>query len=267
MILHTPLGAVGIDESGTGVPVLLLHGFPLDCSLWDPQRASPAPGFRYLAPDLPGFGGSVQQSEPSLDAWADWTASLLDTLAIDRAVVGGFSMGGYLAMAFWRRHPHRVRALVLADTRAGADSEEARAKRREMQGLALAEGAGAVAGKMLPGLVGKSSHAGRPEVVAALDAMIRRASPGAIVDALQALMDRDDSTATLATITAPTLIVCGDEDTLTPPAESRSMAAAIPGSRLAIIPGAGHASNFEAPEVFNRLLSDFLAATLPSAQT
>ena len=267
MIVHTALGAVGLEESGRGVPVVWLHGFQHDRTVWAPQLASPAPGFRYLAPDLPGFGESVQLADPSLDAWADWIATLLDTLAIDRAVIAGLSMGGYLAFAFWRRHPRRVLGLVLADTRPGPDSEEARGKRREMQSLVLAEGPGAIADRMIAGMVGKTSHAERPAAVATIDAVMRRASVGGITDGLQALMDRDDSTATLATITVPTLVLCGEEDALTPVAESRAMSAAITGSRLALIAGAGHVSNIESPEVFNALLSDFLAATIRTDKT
>lgn len=267
MIIHTPLGAVGLAESGSGVPVVLLHGFPHDRALWAPQLAYPASGFRYIALDLPGFGDSVQLAEANLDAWADWLAAVLDTMKIDRAVIGGLSMGGYLAFAFWRRHPGRVSALILADTRAGADSEEARAKRREMQSLVLAEGSGAVAEKMIGGMVGKSTREKRADVVAILDAMMRRASVGGITDALQALMDRDDSTETQGTITVPTLVMCGEDDTLTPVAESRAMVDAIPGSRLGLIPSAGHVSNIEAPAVFNGLLSDFLAATIRRGQS
>lgn len=260
-------GRIGVDESGDGAPVLLLHGFPHDRSLWAPQLRAPAPGHRYIAPDLPGFGESEPLARPHLDAWADWLAAFLDARGIHRAVVGGLSMGGYLTLAFWRRHPARVRALLLADTRAGADSEEARTKRREMQALARTEGAGAVSERMLTGMVGRTTRETRPDLVAQLDAMMRRAGVRGISDALQALMDRDDSTATLPTITVPTLVVCGEEDVLTPVAESRALHAAIAGSRLALIPGAGHASNFEAPEVFNRLLSDFLAATLRAGPT
>ncbi|MCE9601323.1 MAG: alpha/beta hydrolase [Gemmatimonadetes bacterium] len=267
MIVHTALGAVGLDESGRGVPVLWLHGFPHDRSVWAPQLASPAPGFRYLAPDLPGFGESVQLPDPSLDAWADWIATLLDTLAIDRAVIAGLSMGGYLALAFWRRHPGRVLALVLADTRAGADSEETRSKRRERQGLVRAEGPGVIADLMIPGMVGQTTRAERPAVVATIHAVMQRASVAGIVDGLQALMDRDDSTATLATVTVPTLVLCGEEDVLTPVADSQLIAAGIAGSRLALMPGVGHVSNIEAPEVFNALLSDFLAATIRTDKT
>jgi len=267
LIVHTPLGAVGLDESGLGVPVLWLHGFPHDRSAWAPQLTSPAPGFRYLAPDLPGFGESVQIADPSLDAWADWIATLLDTLAIDRAVIAGLSMGGYLAFAFWRRHPERVRALVLADTRAGADSKQARATRRERQGLVRAEGPGVIADLMITGMVGRTTRAERPGIVAGIHAMMRRASVGGIVDGLQALMDRDDSTPTLATITVPTLVICGEEDVLTPVSDSREIAAGIAGSRLAPIPGSGHVSNLEAPAVFNALPSDFLTATIRSDKT
>jgi len=267
MIVLTPLGAIGLDESGTGEPVLWLHGYPHDRSLWGPQLADPVPGFRFIAVDLPGFGDSDRVAPPSLDAWADWVVALLDALDIPRAVIGGLSMGGYLAFALWRRHPQRVRALILADTRAGADTEEGKVKRRAMQELARTDGAGAIAEKMIEGMVGRTTRAVAPDAVTTLDLMMRRASADAIVDALQALIDRPDSTPTLATISVPTLILCGDEDVLTPVAESRAMLRAIDGSRLEVIPEAGHLSNFERPAVFNRLLSDFLRATIRTGPT
>lgn len=267
MIVVTPFGAVGLDERGTGEPVLWLHGYPHDRSLWGPQLADPVPGFRFIAADLPGFGDSDRIAPPSLDAWADWVVALLDALDIPRAVIGGLSMGGYLAFALWRRHPQRVRALILADTRAGADTEEGKVKRRAMQELARTDGAGAIAEKMIEGMVGRTTRAVAPDAVTTLDLMMRRASPDAIVDALQALIDRPDSTPTLATISVPTLILCGDEDVLTPVAESRAMLRAIDGSRLEVIPEAGHLSNFERPAVFNRLLSDFLRATIRTGPT
>jgi pimeloyl-ACP methyl ester carboxylesterase len=267
MIVRTRLGAGGLDEAGTGVPVFWLHGYPHDRTLWAPQLAAPVAGFRYLAPDLPGFGESDRLATTTLDGWADWVAALLDTLAIDRAVIGGLSMGGYLALAMWRRHPARVRALVLADTRAGADSAEAKEKRRDAQVLARTEGPAIIAERALPGMLGKSTRWARPETVAMLDAMLRRASADAIVDALQVLMDRPDATPGLAGITVPTLIVCGEEDALTPVAESRAMQAAIPGSRMEVIPGAGHVSNLEQPAVFDRLLSEYLGATIRTGPT
>lgn len=262
MIVRTRAGLVGYDDRGEGAPLLLLHGFPHDRSLWAPQLADDALGVRRIAPDLPGFGESEPTAEGSFDDWADWIAAFLDALALPRVMVGGLSMGGYLAFALWRRHPQRVRALVLADTRAGPDDAEGRAKRRGMQILSRAGGAAAVTERMLTGMVGKTTRAERPEVVATLGAMMRRAPVAAIVAALDALMHRPDSTPTLATITVPTLVICGEEDALTPPAESRAMHSAISGSELAILPRAGHASNLEDPAGFDGLLSPFLAATI-----
>ena len=267
MIVRTTVGRVGFDEAGTGEAVLLLHGFPHDRTLWTPQLRSPAAGVRLIAPDLPGFGESDPLPLPSLDTWADGVVSLLDTLGVRRAIVGGLSMGGYLALACWRRHPERIAGLVLADTRAGADSAEARDRRVAMQALARTEGAAAVAERMGPGMTGRTTRETRPEVIATLDTMMRRAGADALVDALQVLMDRPDATPTLGTITVPTLILCGDEDVLTPVSESRALHAAIPDSRLEVIRGAGHVSNVEAPSAFNRLLSAFVTATIRSGQT
>lgn len=263
MIVETARGPVGYDEAGSGMPLLLLHGFPHDRSLWAAQLAAPPRGARMLAPDLPGFGESASAEVPSLEHWADWVASVLDALGIDRAVVGGLSMGGYLAFAFWRRHPQRVAGLVLADTRAGADSLDGQEKRVAMQAQVLKEGPAAIAAAMLPGMVGKTTRAERPRAVEYLDAMMRRASVAAIHDALEAMRTRRDSTPTLPTITVPTLVICGDEDALTPVKESQAMHAAIPDAQLAVIPGAGHASCVEHPAAFNAVLSGWLQARFP----
>ncbi|MEX2181416.1 MAG: alpha/beta fold hydrolase [Gemmatimonadaceae bacterium] len=262
MIIATKAGTVGFDEAGAGLPMLLLHGFPHDRSFWAAQLAAPPEGVRLIAPDLPGFGESQRVDVPSLDAWADWAMAFCDALGLDHVVVGGLSMGGYLTFAIWRRHPERVTALVLADTKAGADSAEGKAKRLEMQALAAAHGAGAVAEKMLPGMVGKTTRETRPTAVALLDEMMRACSVEAITDALDAMRTRDDSTPTLATILVPTLIICGAEDALTPVAESEAMHKAIAKSQLAVIPGAGHASCVEHPAAFNALLSGFITASV-----
>lgn len=259
-MITTRAGAVGFDEAGAGVPVLLLHGFPHDRTLWAAQLAAPPAGGRLIAPDLPGFGESESAAVPSLDAWADWTVALLDALEIPTAVIGGLSMGGYLAFAIWRRHPSRVRGLILADTKAGADTLEGQEKRVAMQALVLTDGPGAIADAMMPGMVGKTTRASRPQALAYLDEMLRRQDVGAIHDALDALRTRPDSTPTLATISVPTLILCGDEDALTPVKESEAMHAAIADSQLAIIPSAGHASCVEQPAPFNALLAGFLTA-------
>ena len=267
MKVETRSGTVGLATGGKGEPLLLLHGFPHDRTLWAPQLAGDSLGVRRLAPDLPGFGESDSIGGDSVEAWADWVADLLDLLELQRVILGGLSMGGYLAFAFWRRHPTRVRALILADTRAGADSEEGRAKRREMQVLARAQGSAAIAERMMPGMVGKTTRESRPAIVALLDAMMKRSSHEAIISALEVMATRPDSTATLETISVPTLVLCGEEDALTPVAESRAMHAAIRGSQLGIIPAAGHVSNMEDPVTFNGLLSRFLAATIRGTPT
>lgn len=262
MKLRTRFGNVGYDEAGSGFPLVLLHGFPHDRTLWAAQLAAPPTGIRLIAPDLPGFGSSDSAEVPSLDHWADWVIAFCDALGLDAVAVGGLSMGGYLTLALWRRHAARLRALVLADTKSGADSEEARSKRVAMQETAVQQGAGAIADAMMPGMVGKTTRRERPGAVEYLDAMLRRAPATAIHDALEALRTRPDATPSLAGISVPTLVICGDEDTLTPPKESEALAAAIPDSQLAIIPGAGHASCVEHPAAFNAVLAGFCTARL-----
>lgn len=248
------------EERGDAVPLLFVHGFPHDHALWDAQVAALGERARCIAPDLRGFGGTEAAGPFSMDQYADDLAALLDDRAVDRAVVCGLSMGGYIAFALWRRHRERVRALVLADTRAGADDEAGRAKRREMIALARDEGAAAVAERMMPGMIGKTTRERAPERVAAMRTMLERAPVEGIVGALEAMIARPDSTGTLATIDVPTLIVVGEEDALTPPPESRAMHERIAGSRLEVIAGAGHASAFERPSAFSHVLGDFIGA-------
>lgn len=250
---------VGYDDSGTGTPVLFVHGFPHDRTLWASQVHGLAGQARCIAPDLRGFGESTPSPPFGMDRYADDLASLLDLLRVDRAVIAGLSMGGYVAFAFWRRHRRRVRALILANTRAGADTDEARDRRRRLVGLALEHGSSAVAEAMLPGMLGKTSRRKGPELANAVHRMISAAPVAGVVGALEAMMDRLDSTATLATIDVPALVVAGEEDTLIPAEESRAMHNAIRGSTLEVIHGAGHLSNLERPAAFNHVVSEFLA--------
>lgn len=251
---------IAYDDVGSGVPVVFLHGFPHHRGLWAPQVNALVDRARCIAPDLRGFGESGTRAPWTMDQYADDIAGLLDALRVERAVIAGLSMGGYAALAFWRRHRRRVRALVLADTRAGADSEEGRRKRAEMIALAREGGSEAIADAMMPGMIGKSTRARHPEVETAVRRMLLAARVPGIIGALEAMMERPDSTPTLATIDVPTLIVVGEEDVLTPPSESEAMHGAIRGSRLEVIAGAGHVSNFERPATFNHVLSEFLAA-------
>jgi 3-oxoadipate enol-lactonase len=259
--MRVELGTRGVayDDAGEGRPVLFVHGFPHHRKLWAPQLRALAGHTRAMALDLPGFGESDMPEKFSIDGWANGLARLLDALDLERAIIAGLSMGGYVALAFWRLHRARVLALVLADTRAGADSDEGKQKRRETIELARNEGPTAVARALLPGMVGKSTREREPSVVAMMRAMLESASVDSIVGASEAMINRPDATSVLPTIDVPTLIIVGEEDVLTPPKESRAMHGAIPGSRLEIIPGAGHVSNVERPAAFNQVLTEFIA--------
>jgi pimeloyl-ACP methyl ester carboxylesterase len=250
---------IGYDEDGSGIPVLFIHGFPHDRSLWAPQLQGLTAQARCIAPDLRGFGESSVAPPWSMDRYADDLVGLMDVLRIERAVVAGLSMGGYVAFALWRRHPQRVRGLALCNTRSGADSEEAREKRRALMAKARTDGSSAVADALVPGMIGKSTRDKRPEITNAVHRMISSVPADGIIGALQAMMERPDSTPTLSTINVPTVIVTGDEDVVIPIEDARSMHAAIRGSTIEVISGAGHLSNLERPAAFNHIVSEFLA--------
>lgn len=250
---------VAYDDGGSGTPCLFVHGFPHNRSLWAPQLQGLTVSARCIAPDLRGFGETTVAAPFSMDRYADDLAALLDLLHLPKVVISGLSMGGYVAFAFWRRHPHRVRALALCNTKSGADSEEAREKRRGLMAIARERGSSAVADSMMTGMLGKTTREKRPEITNTVHRMISSAPVEGVVGALQAMMDRPDSGPTLPTINVPTLIVTGDEDTIIPVEEARAMHAAIRGSTLEIISGAGHLSNLERPAAFNHVFSEFLA--------
>jgi pimeloyl-ACP methyl ester carboxylesterase len=245
------------DTGGTKTPLVLVHGFPLDRSVWSAQATGLAGVARVIAPDLRGFGGSaLPDGAVTMDTYAADVAALLDALGVERAVIGGVSMGGYIAFAFRRLYPARVRALLLVDTRPGADSAEGKKARDEMAALARSNGAAGVSAKMLPKMLGSRAT---PAVRASLSKLMERQSVPGVVAALGAMRDREDSTPDLARISVPTLVVSGDEDALIPPKESEAMNKAIAGSRLALVPGAGHLPNFEQPLAFDTAVRDWLA--------
>lgn len=251
---------LGYDDSGDGLPVVFLHGFPHDRTLWSAQRTSLASRVRCIVPDLRGFGHSSTHGPFSMDQYADDVVELLNLLSIDRAAICGLSMGGYVAMAMWRRHPDRIGAMVFCDTKAGADSEEARGRRDELIALVKRDGARAIAEAQLTGMVGSTTRARRIDVVNGLRAMMGRQPAAGIIGALQALRDRPDSRETLRTITVPSLVVVGEEDALTPIKEARAIAEALPPAarvRLEIIAGAGHVPCIERPAATTHALSDF----------
>ena len=248
------------DDVGAGAPVVFLHGFALDRTMWAPQTSAISTHYRCISIDVRGSGESPAGPPNTMDALADDVAAVLDRCGVQQATLVGLSMGGYISFAFWRRHRARVRALLLADTRAGPDSDEALERRRQLIDVARSEGSAAVADRQVTALLGKTTRARHPDIVSFVRGMITRMRVDGIVGQLEAMMSRPDSTPTLSTIDVPVMTVVGDEDAITPPKEARSMHGAIRGSRLEVIAHAGHLSNLERPAAFNAVLVEFLSA-------
>jgi len=252
-------------QMGQGIPLLMVHGYPLDHSLWRAQMDGLSDIAQIIAPDLRGFG----QSEASdgictMVAYADDLAALLDALKIGRAVVCGLSMGGYIALAFWNKYASRVRGLILVDTRAGADAPVVRQGRLDMVELVRQHGSKPAAEAMLPRVLAESTRQTRPDLVELARTMMLRQSPAGIIGAQLGMAERPDSTPMLSTINVPTLAVFGDQDVITPAeTEGRNLAVAIPDAKLVIIPNAGHLSNLEQPETFNVTVRKFLSTLEP----
>ncbi len=252
------------DVQGKGPAVLFFHAFPLGLFMWDAQAEALAPTHQVIRFDARGFGGSPPGSSLlTMERIADDGAALLDHLGVGQAVVGGCSMGGYAVFAFVRRHPDRLKGLVLQDTRAGADNEEARKSRATLAEKVRREGAVAAADAFLPRLLGETTHKERPEVVARIRQRILATSPQGIADALAGLAARADSFPTLREVRVPSLVVCGAEDVLTPVAESEAIHKGVAGSRLEVIPRAGHLANLENPAAYDAALLSFLGRFVP----
>jgi 3-oxoadipate enol-lactonase len=304
-------GRPAADEAGDGVPVLLLHAFPLSRRMWQPQLAGLADCCRLLAPDLPGFGSSAppgaaagpagaipaapaspaggsgrpggagrsasagsaerpigparkRGGAPSpaaavcrMEDMAAAAVELLDSRGVETAVVCGLSMGGYVALALCELFAGRVRALVLADTRAGADDDAARRRRLESALEVESRGSAALVGSVSK-LLGADTRSRRPDLVAWLRREIAAAPPAGVGAALRGMAERPDRTPLLPSLAVPALVVVGAQDELTPPPESELLRDRIPGARLVTLAGAGHLSNLEQPEAFNAALRGFL---------
>jgi len=247
------------DVRGKGPAVLFLHAFPLALEMWDETVQALAGQNQLVRFDARGFGGSAAADGPlTMERIADDGVALLDRLGISQAVVCGCSMGGYAAFAFVRRHAERLKGLVLADTRAGADSPEARSNRAVQAERILKEGATAAVELFLPRLVGETTHRQRPQVIERVAALIRAQPPRSIADALAGLAARGDSTPTLREIRVPSLVLRGDEDLLIPPADAEALQRGIAGSQLASLPQAGHLPSLETPDAFTQRLREFL---------
>jgi pimeloyl-ACP methyl ester carboxylesterase len=218
--------------------------------MWEPQIRALRRDARIVAPDLPGLGASALPpgSTPTMDDYAAAALAWLDETGVSRAVVAGLSMGGYVALAMWRRAKERIAALALLDTKAEGDTEEAKRGRVETRRAIEAGGMAAVAEGMIGKVLGGTTRRTRPDVVERVRRMILATDAAGAVAAVDALRERPDRTADLAGIDVPTIVLVGEEDELTPPAVARSMAAKIPGAKLVVVPEAGHVSTLEAPE-------------------
>ncbi len=252
-----PFGNFGSMAPST---LVLIHGFPLDGGLWQPQVALLAGHRRVLAPDLRGFG---QDRRPlpramTMEAYADDLRELLDAQGIARAVLCGLSMGGYVAMAFAELWPERVLGLVLCNTRASADTDEGRAAREQTASDALAKGAAVIARAMVPKVLSEQSRRTQPGTSARLEAIMARQSPQTIAAASRGMALRPDRLHVLSGLGKPALIITGSNDSLMPLCTSEAMHAAMPGSRMVILDGAAHITNLEAPDAFNAAIEQFL---------
>jgi len=267
---HVAAGDVrlAVHTAGQGLPLLLLHAFPLDHSMWR-EQAVLADDLRLVVPDLRGFGQSHDPAGPvSMAQLADDVAALLDALHVERAVVCGVSMGGYVAQHVAARHPERVRGLILCDTKLEADTPEARSARVDLAGKVGRLGQSILADAMIPRLLAHprsgdpAATARRTENDALIRDMIERQRVPTIQAALAALGDRPDMTDAMRHVRVPTLLVVGAEDQITPPECLERAEAVIPNAKLLIVPAAGHLVPLEAPEVFNSAVLEFLAETL-----
>jgi 3-oxoadipate enol-lactonase len=237
------------------LPVVFLHAFPYHGGMWDGQRAILADRVRFISFDVRGLGrSSLSRSAFMLEHLVDDLFALLDRLSIESAMLCGLSMGGYIALRAAQREPGRIRGLVLADTQSASDGNDAKLARAEGVRSVRRDGIDAFADGQLKRGLSPNTHANRPEIVARLRAMILESSPAGIEDALVALATRTDTTEDLAKITAPTCVLVGEHDVITPPSAARALAAGIPNARLHVLENAGHISNVEAALEWNRLL-------------
>jgi pimeloyl-ACP methyl ester carboxylesterase len=244
-------------DEGKGLPLVFVHGFPLNREAWQPQIDDLSASLRTIAPNLPGFGGRKAFSGSlTMDMLADDVAALATKLGARPVVLVGHSMGGYVALAFARRHPELLRGLVLVATRSGPDTAEAAAGRRAAAEKVRAAGIEAVIDGMVPKMLAPVNRSSESQ--AAIRAFMMSSSREGVIGALLGMADRPDSTPGLRQISVPTLVVTGADDELIAPAESTALAGAIPGARLRVLPDAGHMVAWEQPAVFSHELRDWL---------
>ncbi len=248
-----------VEGARTGKPIVFIHGFPFDRSMWKPQIEFLRKEYYVISYDLRGHGAStIGDGQYSVEYFVDDLIALLDHLKISKAVVVGLSMGGYIALRALERNPERFRGIVLADTRSEADGNDGRVK-RAMQAIAVkATGMRPFSELFVKGLFYEKTFQTNPGIIESIKLVIERSSPVAVAGTLLALAARTDTTTSLFTVKVPALILVGQHDVITPPSASHAMKDKIPGAELHVIPKAGHLSNLEQPEEFNQHLMKFL---------
>jgi pimeloyl-ACP methyl ester carboxylesterase len=253
---------VHLTDMGDGVPLVLLHAFPVDSRMWDQVRGPLAETARVITPDQRGLGRSPLPDEadaPSMDAVAGDVLALLDELGLERAVLGGCSMGGYVAMAALRKAPHRVSGLLLIDTRPDADDDDRRAGRLTSAERVEREGTAWLADTLLPGLLASGTPDVRPDLAAWLRALIIAQPATGVAWAQRAMAARPDSTGVLRSFSGPALVLVGERDALSPPTQAREMAGLLAAGELVEVPGCGHLSPIEAPDEVTAVIARWLA--------
>lgn len=264
MEIETTRGRFDLIDEGEGTTLVLVHAFPFDADMWRADAKALSSRMRVIAPSMRGFGATpaVRMDSVTIEAMADDVAAVVAALDVPGPIViGGLSMGGYVAMAFARRYPEVIRGIVLADTKAEADTDEARTRRDAS--IAKVDGGdveGFVDG-LLGSLLSPATRDGNSAIVQQLRATMMKAKPTTLTSALRALRDRPDATKGLASVSVPVLVVVGEDDAMTPPAAAKAMIAAMPETRtqLAVIPKAGHLANLEQPDAFRKAITSFVA--------
>ncbi len=258
--VHAGQIELNVIDRGSGMPVLFVHGFPLDQAMWEAQISSVSRRRRAIAPDLRGFGTSqVVPGTASMEQMAEDLDRMVDALAIREPIVlCGLSMGGYVAFQFWRKYASRLRGLVLCDTRAVADTPEGAAARHAMVEQMLHSGPDVVAQAMLPRLFARQTAQEHPELMERWLQKIRATAPEGMAAALRGMAGRPDVRNDLPRIEVPTLVIVGEHDAISTVDEMRAMAEAIPGSQCVVIPNSGHVTSLENPAAFNAALESFL---------
>ena len=258
---HVNSITIAYSDQGTGLPIVFLHAFPLNRTMWATQENALSSQFRIITIDLRGHGESgAPLWRFTLDQSADDVRALLDYLAIQQTAFVGLSMGGYILFAFYRKYADRVKGLILADTRAQADTAEGKDGRFQMAQAAYTRGPSAIADLMIPKLLSPMTVQTKPDLVQHVRAMIESNQISGIVGDLMAMAERSDSVPLLPQITCPTQIIVGELDQATPPSDAKLMADQIPNARLAVIPQAAHLANLEQPEAFNQIIASFASA-------